>query len=307
MQLQQLMYVIAVADHGSINKAAEALFVTQPNLSKAISNLESELNIHIFDRHNKGVTLTEQGKKLYQYALSIVDQINLIQGIAVKEQPRILTIAAYPIITMGRLLSEYYLNHSNDEILLKLLEMRMQKVVNAVENGDADVGFIMSNNVQSKELRHTLNYKNLEFTLIGTDTWYINVGPHSPLYDHEEIIMQDLLRFPVVRMPDDYFSNLTFYLEIDHVQLREFKRVIYASDSMAILTLLQTSDAFRFGPGLSSEDYHHYGIRTIPIHNCDVQIDVGWIRRKKELLSDEATEFINILENDVLKELKPFL
>ena len=55
MQIQQLTYFVAIAEQGSINKAAEKLFVTQPNLSKAISNLENELKVRIFNRTNKGV------------------------------------------------------------------------------------------------------------------------------------------------------------------------------------------------------------------------------------------------------------
>jgi len=43
--------------------------------------------------------------------------------------------------------------------------------------------------------------------------------------------MEELLQYPFVRMPDDYFSNLTFYLEIDNIRLTEFKRVLYFSDS----------------------------------------------------------------------------
>lgn len=62
MQIQQLTYFVAIAEQGSINKAAEKLFVTQPNLSKAISNLENELKVRIFNRTNKGVVLTDEGK-----------------------------------------------------------------------------------------------------------------------------------------------------------------------------------------------------------------------------------------------------
>ena len=85
MQIQQLTYFVAIAEQGSINKAAEKLFVTQPNLSKAISNLENELKVRIFNRTNKGVALTDEGKKLYQYARTIINQMELIQGLSEKE------------------------------------------------------------------------------------------------------------------------------------------------------------------------------------------------------------------------------
>ena len=107
MQLQQLIYFVAVAEQGSFNKAAEKLFTTQPNLSKAIQNLENEINVSIFERTTKGVNLTEDGKKLYQYARTIINQMELIDGLSAKETLRTLSVASYPIITMGRVLSEF--------------------------------------------------------------------------------------------------------------------------------------------------------------------------------------------------------
>lgn len=296
MQLQQLIYFVTVAEQGSINKAAEKLFTTQPNLSKAISNLEGELKVSIFRRTNKGVILTDDGKKLYQYARTILNQMELIQGLAAKEAPRTLSIASYPIITMGRLISDFYNSHREGGVFLNLTERRMQQVIEMVENSEAEIGFVMSNNVQLKELRHMLKFKGLELNILGADTWYANVGPNHPLYGRNEVTMAELLQYPFVRMPDDYFSNLTFYLEIDGIRLTEFKRVVYLSDSAAILAMLRETDAVRFGPGLSAPDFAAYGIRTIPIRNCAVQITVGWLRRKRDMLSDEAKEFVAQLE-----------
>ncbi len=296
MQLQQLIYFVTVAEQGSINKAAEKLFTTQPNLSKAISNLEGELKVSIFRRTNKGVILTDDGKKLYQYARTILNQMELIQGLAAKEAPRTLSIASYPIITMGRLISDFYNSHREGGVFLNLTERRMQQVIEMVETSEAEIGFVMSNNVQLKELRHMLKFKGLELNILGADTWYANVGPNHPLYGRNEVTMAELLQYPFVRMPDDYFSNLTFYLEIDGIRLTEFKRVVYLSDSAAILAMLRETDAVRFGPGLSAPDFAAYGIRTIPIRNCAVQITVGWLRRKRDMLSDEAKEFVAQLE-----------
>lgn len=296
MQLQQLIYFVTIAEQGSINKAAEKLFTTQPNLSKSISNLEGELKINIFRRTNKGVVLTDDGKKLYQYAHTILSQIELMQGLATKDPPRTLSIASYPIITMGRLVSDFYNRHPDGEISLKLIERRMQEVIELVENNEAEIGIVMSNHMQSKELRHMLHFRGLEFNILGTDTWYVNIGSGHPLYDREEIRMEELLPYSFVRMPDDYFSNLTFYLEIDGIRLSEFKRVVYLSDSAAILAMLQRTNVFRFGPGLSADDFAAYGIRTIPIQNCSIRITVGWIRRKRDMLSGEAREFVALLE-----------
>lgn len=234
MQIQQLTYFVAIAEQGSINKAAEKLFVTQPNLSKAISNLENELKVRIFNRTNKGVALTDEGKKLYQYARTIINQMELIQGLSEKEHAPVLSIASYPIITMGRLMAKFYNNYHDNRVALKLVENRLQQVIESVEHGEAEIGFVMSNNVQVKELKHMLKFKNLQFHALGTDTWYANIGPNHPLYHASEVTMEQLLPHPFVRLPDDYFSNLSFYLEIDGVRLEQFKRVVYVNDSAAI-------------------------------------------------------------------------
>jgi len=301
MQIQWLIYFLTVADEGSFNKAAEKMFTTQPNLSKAINNLELELNVSVFDRTNKGVRLTEEGRKLYQYARTIIDQMELINGLASNEAIKMLSVATYPIITMGRLVSDFYNAHRNDKIAIKLVERRLYEVIEMVENGEAEIGFIMSNHVQDKELKHMLRYKGLELHIVGTDTWYANIGPAHPLYDSQEVTMQELLDYPFVRLPDDYFSNLTHYLEIDGVKLNNFKRTIYANDSTAIISFLSRTDAFRFGPKLSEEDFRRYGIKTIPIKNCNIKITAGWIMKRKQILSAEASDFVMMLDKMYIK------
>lgn len=296
MLLQQLVYFVEVAEQGSINKAAEKLLLTQPNLSKAIMNLEAELGIQIFHRNNKGVILTDDGKKLYQYSRTILNQMNLITNISAKDASRVLSISSYPIITMSKLLSNFYMKYKEADIIFNLTEGRLQEVIEQVESGESEVGFIMSNHAQSRELKHMLNYKNLELNMIGKDTWYLNVGPYSPFYHRKEVAMEELKAYPCVRLPDDYFSHLTFYLEIDGIKLTELKRVVYVNNGASIINLLQNTDVYRFGPLLSAPDYKRYGIHTIPIKNCNLQINVGWIRRKKEILSKEAEAFVTMLQ-----------
>ena len=162
--------------------------------------------------------------------------------------------ALYPIITMGRLIgnSTTIISRRN---ALKLVEQRMQQVIERRESGEAEIGFVMSNNVQVKELKHA-PLQNLVFTP-GEDTWHANVGPNSPLYGRDEVTMAELLHFPIVRLPDDYFSNLTFYLQIDGIRLTEHKKVVYVNDSAAILALLSKTDIFRFGLWLAHRILQH--------------------------------------------------
>jgi len=80
MTLQQLKYIITIAETGSITTAAQRLFIAQPSLSKSVAELEKEMGITIFNRSNRGVYLSEDGTKFLSYARQIVEQAELLEN-----------------------------------------------------------------------------------------------------------------------------------------------------------------------------------------------------------------------------------
>ncbi|MBQ6583259.1 MAG: LysR family transcriptional regulator [Mogibacterium sp.] len=296
MEFNQLLYFCKIVEFGSIIKASEALYVTQTSISKAIHRLEDELGVVLLERTNKGVIATEEGRELFHYAGKILDQMDLIEGIAGKDRRRYLSVASYPFFSISELLSAFYMRHKEDNITMKLEEGRLQLIIDAVENGNADIGIVIVNNAQLKRFRNSLKYKNLEMEVLGEDTWYANVGPNSPLYHKSIVTMEALKNYPIVRIYDDYFSNLTTYIKIDGVELSELKQKIHVNDGMGLVNILYHTDAFRFGPGISIENFRKYGIRSIPIANCDVRVTIGWIKKKNASLDDSAREMIDILQ-----------
>ena len=79
MTLQQLRYITMVAEKGTISEAAKELFISQPSLTNAIRELEQEMQVTIFHRTNKGVTITAEGDEFLAYARQILDQVGLMQ------------------------------------------------------------------------------------------------------------------------------------------------------------------------------------------------------------------------------------
>ena len=80
MTLQQLRYVITVAQKGTISEAAKELFISQPSLTNAIRELEKEMNITIFNRTNKGVAVSTEGEQFLGYARQVLEQANLLES-----------------------------------------------------------------------------------------------------------------------------------------------------------------------------------------------------------------------------------
>ena len=79
MTLQQLKYIITVAETGNITESAEKLFISQPSLTSAIHSIEKEMNVTIFSRSNKGVTVTREGEEFLSYARQVLEQADLMK------------------------------------------------------------------------------------------------------------------------------------------------------------------------------------------------------------------------------------
>ena len=79
MTLTQIQYVLAVAETGTISAAAKRLFIAQPSLTASIKELENELQVTLFRRTNKGVTLTPEGEEFLGYARQVNSQLDLMR------------------------------------------------------------------------------------------------------------------------------------------------------------------------------------------------------------------------------------
>lgn len=79
MTLQQLKYLVTVAECGSISEAAQKLFISQPSLSAAIQNLEKEMGVTAFSRSSKGVVITREGEELLAYSRMLLEQADIMQ------------------------------------------------------------------------------------------------------------------------------------------------------------------------------------------------------------------------------------
>ncbi len=296
MQIQQMKYFVQIAEAGSMNKASEMLFISQPSLSKVITCMEDELNIKVFERNNRGVSLTEDGKKLYMYAKNILNQFDLISKISIDALPNVISVSAYPNLISPNLLRQYYDLYKGRSISFTLQESRIHQIAEDVSGLRSEIGILYINKAQSKEVHRLLDYHHLEFHPVATDTWYAVLGPYNPLFQCSCVNMRQLLDYTIVRPPDDDFSALTTYLIIDGVSLTEFKKIVYLNNNAATIGLMQETDIFALRLWRSRQDYEKYGLKVLPIQNCDISMEIGWIKREKERLSSETETFVQLFQ-----------
>ena len=145
MNLKQLEAFARVAECGSFSKAAKELFLTQPTVSAHIASLEKELKARLFVRNTKEVSLSEEGKVLYQYARQMIELEKTIEQIFLtgeNAESRSITIAASTIpgqYLLPEILSAFAEKYPNEQF--HIMETDSAEVIEKVTSGMADIGF----------------------------------------------------------------------------------------------------------------------------------------------------------------------
>lgn len=115
MELRQLEYFLKCAEKGSLTRAAEELYTTQPHVSQVIRALERELGVTLFRRTGAGIVLTEDGERIRFYAQNAVKNTALIEETARDRSGTTLRIAANPSSRLAFLAKEYF----NERLTIK--------------------------------------------------------------------------------------------------------------------------------------------------------------------------------------------
>lgn len=196
MNLKQLEAYVEVADSRSFSKAAKKLFLTQPTVSAHIASLEKELNVRLFVRNTKEVSLSEDGQLLYRHAKQMVEIERQIEGIFYKnteERFKCINIAASTIPSQYILpdilakFTEYYPKEQ-----FKVSESDSAKVVEAVVNHSVDIGFT-GTVMEKKHCRYIPFFKDELVVIMPNNDRYRKLS-EIPLPDwigKERVIMRE--------------------------------------------------------------------------------------------------------------------
>ena len=163
MNIQQLRYVVAIANSGTFREAASKLFVSQPSLSVAIKDLEQELNFQIFTRTTTGAVLTSQGMTFYERALEVVRSFDSFENryLNASEKGNQFSIASQhydflpPLITT---FSERYPDYKD----FRIFESTTIQILDEVAKGHSEIGIIYLNRQNSKGIHQNMDKLGLE-------------------------------------------------------------------------------------------------------------------------------------------------
>ena len=294
MTLQQLRYLIAIANHGSISGAAHSLYVSQSSLSVAVRDIERETGVTIFERSNRGITLTSDGIELLGYARQVVEQADLMaQRYATPghtgSQRLAITSQHYAFVVEAFLeLSEEY---EGDGYNFSLRETRTSEVIEDVRDFRSDLGVLYLSTFNESVIGHALEDANLSFNLLFTAQPHVFLSEKHPLATRSSVTIEDLADYPRYAF-EQGSNNSFFYAEEPLAELPHAKR-ISVSDRGTLSNLLAHHNGFTVSTGvLSSEMYT--GIASVPLQT-DERMRVGYIVHNERQLSDLAERYIEKL------------
>ena len=145
MNIAQYKYFVTVCDCGSYSQAADQLYTTQSTVSKKIIHLEEELNVTLFDRSHRQISLTPQGEIVYKYAKMLLHtQDELLQELNTYDSGRIgqIRIASIPVFSNYNLLdvvSDFQKKYPN--IQVQIQEMEAIEIINNLKERRCDFAF----------------------------------------------------------------------------------------------------------------------------------------------------------------------
>jgi len=301
MTIQQLNYVITISEKGSLNKAAEALYITQPSLTSAVRELEKELGITLFNRGGKGVTLTNDGAEFIQYARQVVSQYdrlldkygksgNLRKKFGISTQHYSFAVKSFV---------EMVKRFDTDEYDFAIRETRTQEVIEDVTTGRSEVGILYLSDFNRKAIGKLLKGSQLEFHPLIKCEPYVYLWKGHPLAEKKSIQLTELRDFPCLSFEQG--PSGSFYFAEEVLSTYDYIRTIKATDRATMLNLMVGLNGYTLCSGIICEELNGPDYVAVAFEDKEEEVaagrmEIGYIARENMLLSRLAEEYIRELK-----------
>jgi len=298
MTLQQLKYVIEVANRGSINEAAKRLFITQPSLSNAIRDLEEEMQISIFDRSNKGISLSKEGVEFLSYARQVVEQAELLENRYrnAKPSPQHFSVSAQHYAFAVNAFVKLVQEHGQDEYELAMRETKTYEIIEDVKMLRSEIGILYVNEFNEKVIHKMLKEANLQFNNLFTAKPHIFISVKNPLAKQSIVTIEQLEPYPYLSFDQGEYNSFHFSEEI--LSTLSHQKSIRVTDRATLFNLLIGLNGYTISTGVLPSDLNGNEIIPVPLE-CEESIHVGWISHKHAVLTKLGAAYVEALKQSI--------
>mgnify|MGYP000939801337 CR=1 FL=1 len=301
MTLQQLRYVTMVAETGTITEAANRLYISQPSLTNAIHELEKEMNIVIFNRTNKGISLSREGEDFLGYARQILEQAAILEdkykgnGGGKKQYCVSTQHYSFAVNAFVDLIKEY----GQDEYDFSLRETQTYEIIEDVARLRSEIGILFLNDFNEAVINKILKSYDLEFHQLYVAKPHVFISRKHPLAGKDRIINEELEEYPYLSFEQGEHNS--FYFSEEVFAAVERKKNIRVRDRATLFNLLIGLNGYTVCSGVIDKKLNGKDIIAVPLAD-ENDMRIGYITHRKGMLSRLGNTYLEAIKKGQLEK-----
>lgn len=298
MKLQQLRYVVKVAECGSITEASRRLFVSQPSITASIRDLEDEMGVHIFERTNKGVIVSEEGETFLGYARQVLDQADLLEGKykGTSEQVPHFSVSCQHYSFAVNAFVDVIREFDAARYDFTLREEQTHEIIEDVAHMKSELGILYLSEHNREVIERMLAANELVFEGLFCAAPHVFVCADHPLADHASVTLEDLEDYPFLSYEQGSYNS--FYYSEELTSTFERRKNIRVRDRATLFNLAMGLNGYTVCSGVISHELNGPGIISIPL-DVDEYMEIGIITRKNTTLTRYGQAYIDAIRQHI--------
>ena len=296
MTLQQLNYIITISEIGSINRAAEKLYVSQPSLTSAIKELEKELGIVLFNRSGRGVTLSAEGADFLPFDRQVYGlYLNLLEKYGKEgERKQKFGVSCQHYSFAVKAFVETVKAYDVAKYEFALRETKTLNVISDVARMHSEIGILYLSDFNRKAILKLLSSNGLSFNHLINCNAYVYLWKGHPLAGKSSISFDDLAPYPCLSFEQG--DDSSFYFNEEILSTNDYPRSIKTTDRATNLNLMTGLNGYTLCSGIICEELNGSDFIAVPYeadsNNPNSIMDVGYIVRGNAILSSMGRRYI---------------
>lgn len=295
MTLQQLTYLVTVAECGNISEAAEKLFITQPSLSTAIHNLEKEMGVTAFARSSKGVTVTREGEELLSYARMLLEQADNMKehfDSGDRRAPKFSVSCqhySFAVNAFVDLIKEY--DGARYSFIIR--ETQTGEIIEDVASGKSEIGVIYLSAHNEEVISKLIKNNQLVFEELFVADPHVFICKEHPLANKDILSMEDLQPYPYLVYEQG--NNNSFYFSEEFLSMLDFPKNIQVRDRATLFNLVIGLNGFTVSSGVIDSKLNGSSIIAKPL-DVDKSMRIGILRKRNTVISRYGQFYMQALK-----------
>lgn len=295
MNINQIRYVLETAASSSMRAAATKLYVSQPALSSSIHELEEELGILIFERTNKGISLTDEGREFISYAKKTVAQYEILEEryLSKNSGKERFSVSTQHYNFAIKAFTDTIKLMDPEKYVFSIHETKTKEVLEDVRTMKSEVGIISFSGSSEQVIRKLFKDYQLDFVPLMKRDTYIYVWKNHKYASRKTISLKEMKDYPCVSFDQTDDSN--FYLTEEAMADYDFDKMIKSDDRATSMEIIAELSGYSVGSGMLSGDTAILqGLVSIKLKEED-PLTIGYITRKGSSLSVYGEAYVKKL------------